>query len=209
MNKGIIMGLVGAVLGVAVAFGAFTFLMGGGDTVEAAPETVVEVPGKIGPHITLGDRVFNLLPSTRSSANYLKLQAIIEFETTDQRWQHVLTGCGKSAHGAAFEVDRDLLVAAVPGGSASVPGANASAPKGDPCEEELAHLLSAFEQRIGNGRSLIEDAVTTIVTGHTADEISTPAGKEVLKAEIQAAVDALFHGDPKVKRVLFINFITQ
>jgi len=208
MNKGIIMGLVGAVVGVAVAFGAFTFLMGGGDTVEAAPETVVEVPGKIGPHITLADRVFNLLPSTRSSANYLKLQAIIEFETTDQRWEHVLTGCGKSAHGAVFAVERDLFVAAVPGGPASAAGASAGAPS-NPCEEELANLLSSFEQRIGNGRSLIEDAVTTIVTGHTADEISTPAGKDLLKAEIQAAVDALFHEDPKVKRILFINFITQ
>lgn len=209
MNKGILMGVVGAVLGVAVAFGAFTFLMGGSEPVEAAPPEVVDVAGKIGPHITLADRVFNLLPSARSSANYLKLQTIIEFETTDQRWAHVLTGCGKSAHGALLGWDRDVVVSALPTGAGERRSQDASAPKADPCEHELEELMSSFEKSIGSGRALIEDAVTTIVTGHTADEIATPAGKEMLRAEIREAVDGIFHGEPRVKRVLFVSFITQ
>ena len=68
--------------------------------------------------------------------------------------------------------------------------------------------MAEFEHEIGTGLQLIEDAVTTVVTGHSVSEIVTPEGKEALKAEIKAAVDELIH-EPHVHRVLFLNFITQ
>ncbi|MEX1022281.1 MAG: flagellar basal body-associated FliL family protein [Dehalococcoidia bacterium] len=211
MSKPIILAIGGAVAGVAVAFAAFTFFLGGGaQEVEAAPTEVVRVAGKLGPHITLGDRVFNLLPEPGTPAVYLKLQTVIEFETTDPRWEHVLHGCGADDHGARLDVGRsEALASAAPGGlAAPARGPAAGGASGDPCEAELVGLMAAFEHRIGTGRSLIEDAVTTIVTGHTPSEIATPAGKEALKAEIKAAVQRLFD-EQRVSRVLFLNFITQ
>lgn len=211
MSKPILLAIGGAVAGVAVAFGAFVFLLGDGDTVVAddIPPSVVNVPGKLGPHIVLSDRVFNLASVPGESSVYLKLQTVIEFETTDQRWERVLNGCGAvRPHGAAFEVAPDMLVSAVPGGVPPLAVLPAAPSGGDPCEAEHEALLAEFERRIGTGRQLIEDAVTTIVTGHTAAEISTPAGKELLKAEIREAVDALIYS-PQVVRVLFVNFITQ
>lgn len=207
MNKGIILAITGAVVGVGVAFAAFTFLMGGSEPVVAAAEPeVVSVPGKLGPHITLSDRVFNLLPDPTRAESYLKLQAVIEFETTDERWLNVLTGCG--AYGARIAPVSELMVSALPAGRAAVPAPGVKEAGGDPCQAEEKALLTEFEHEIGTGRSLIEDAVTSIISGHTASEVATPAGKEALKEEIKLAIEQLIE-EPRVTRVLFLNFITQ
>jgi len=213
MNKPIVLGIGGALVGVVVAFAAFTFLMGGGgETVVAAPPTEpVNVAGKLGPHLTLTDRVFNLLPEAGSDKTYIKLQTVIEFETYDERWQYVLGGCGHGDdHGALFGAGTgDLMVSAVPAGMGGTSADGVSSGETvDPCEAEQHALMTDFEHEIGTGQQLIEDAVTTVVTGHTASEIATPEGKEALKAEIAQAIDELIH-EPKVHRVLFLNFITQ
>jgi flagellar basal body-associated protein FliL len=216
MKKPIILAIGGAVAGIAVAFVAFTMFLGGGSPPAAAAEAPLEpvhVAGKLGPRITLADRVFNLLTGPGESPVYLKLQTIIEFETTDQRWERVLTGCGAhEPHGAVLDAATEMYVSAAPAGIVPAPvpiGPEAGGGEaGDPCEAEQAALLAEFEHQIGSGVALIEDAVTTIVTGHTAAEIATPAGKDALKAEIAAAVEELIE-EPHVSRVLFLNFITQ
>jgi len=210
MNKPIILAAGGAVAGIAVAFTAFMFLFSGGEEAEAAtPTEPVNVAGKLGPHITLSDRVFNLLPEP-GAPNYVKLQTIIEFATLDPRWEHVLHGCGKGHTAVPPSSDlraSALMVSAVPGSVHPAPS-DAGGPAVDPCDSEQAALMSAFQHEIGTGIQVIEDAVTTIVTGHTASEIATPEGKAALREEIKAAVDALI-GEPEVYRVLFLNFITQ
>lgn len=210
MSKGIILAVAGAVVGVAVAFAAFTFLMGGSEPVVAAAEPeVVSVPGKLGPHITLSDRVFNLLPDSTRPESYLKLQTVIEFETTDQRWLNVLTGCGAhGGHGARIVPASEPMVSAVPGGRVQAAAPSVEGAGGDPCEAELEALLTEFDHEIGSGRALIEDAVTSIISGHTASDVATPAGKEALKEEIKTAIEHLIE-EPHVTRVLFLNFITQ
>ena len=45
----------------------------------------MQVAGKLGPHITLVDRVFTLL-SPVDSPRYAKLQIVLEFETEDPTW---------------------------------------------------------------------------------------------------------------------------
>jgi flagellar basal body-associated protein FliL len=206
MNKPILLAVGGALLGVAVAFAAFTFLMGGdGEAAPAAPTEPVNVAGKLGPHITLSDRVFNLLPEA-GAPNYVKIQTIIEFETLDPRWDHVLHGCGGHA-AVPVGARSEAMVSAAP----TLPQTTVVATGGpavDPCEAEQAALLASFHHEIGTGMQVIEDAVTTIVTGHTASEIATPEGKAALREEIKAAVDELI-GEPPVYRVLFLNFITQ
>ncbi|MEX2446397.1 MAG: flagellar basal body-associated FliL family protein [Dehalococcoidia bacterium] len=211
MKRGIVLAVGGAVAGISVAFGLFVFVLGGAQAGEAPPEaapTPVHVSGRLGPHIVLADRVFNLQSDgnfVASTAVYLKLQTVIEFETTSEAWAHVLHGC-VAASSAPATPRRGLLVSAHPGGAAAPLPSAAEAE--DPCAAEEQQLLEQFEREIGSGRQLIEDAVTTVVSGHTAAEISTPGGKEALKAEIRAAVAELIT-EPRVTRVLFTNFITQ
>ncbi len=81
---------LGGVAIAAAAAAAFLFLGPGGSEAveegEAAEEPpTVQVAGKLGPHITLGDRVFTLL-SPVDSPRYAKLQIVLEFETEDPTW---------------------------------------------------------------------------------------------------------------------------
>lgn len=209
MSKPVVLSVGGALAGVIVAFALFTlFFKGSSEPVAAVatPEpTPVSVAGKLGPHVTLEDRVFNLV-SPANSPIYLKLQTVIEFETTDAAWASVLHGCAKAALPSFVNGG---LVSSVPGGRASsLPSAEGGA-GGSACQAQYDVLLGAFVEELGTGVQLIEDAVTTIVTSHTPEEISTTAGKEALKGEIERAVNELFEGEPRVTRVLFTNFITQ
>ena len=77
-----------------------------------------------------------------------------------------------------------------------------------PCKAKEETLLHEFEEEIGSGRKLIEDAITTIVSAKTLAEVSTPEGKEKLRSEIVHAIHELIP-HPHVKRVLFIDFVTQ
>jgi len=74
-----------------------------------------------------------------------------------------------------------------------------------PAEEAL---LEEFAHHIGSGLTLIEDAITSIVSSKSLAEVSTPEGKEALREEIRAAVAELIP-HPHVHRVLFTDFVTQ
>lgn len=193
MSKTILFAVIGLVVVAAIGGGAYFFLFSGsggdaeaaeGETVEEAldgtPEaTPVSVDGKLGPHITLKGRVFNLLIVAGEPLAYLKLEMVIEFETFDEEWAYVLHGC---------------VFVQESGGSA--------------CAEEEHALLATFEEEIGTGRQLIEDAVTSIVSGKTVDEIATSEGKDALREEIRQAVELVIF-EPRVRRVLFTDFVTQ
>jgi hypothetical protein len=92
LRKPIVLAVTGMIAGLGVAAAVFTFGFDGGDAHATGEAEVITVPGRIGPHIEVCERVFNLVSPTESP-RHLKLRALIEFETTDQRWQHALTGC--------------------------------------------------------------------------------------------------------------------
>jgi len=77
-----------------------------------------------------------------------------------------------------------------------------------PCQAEEERLLHEFAEEIGSGRTLIEDAITNIVSAKTLEDISTPEGKEHLRTEI---LEAVHHAipEPHAVRVLFTDFVTQ
>jgi len=185
MQKPMIMALGGVLAGGVVAAVLFVFVLGGSSAAEPPPAEVgepepVSVPGKLGPHITVGERVFTLL-SPAESQRYVKLEIVIEFETFDAAWEHVLHGC---------------VFAGGEGGAS-------------PCQSELEALLHEFEEHeIGTGRTLIEDAITTIVSSHSLEEVGTVTGREAMRQEIRDAVDDIIY-EPRVTRVLFTQFITQ
>lgn len=70
--------------------GAFLFLgaSGGGEDGAEAPTpepTAVHVEGRLGPHITLEDRVFTLR-GPMDQLRYAKVRIVLEFETDDPSW---------------------------------------------------------------------------------------------------------------------------
>ena len=192
MPKSVLIGVGGTVAGVVLFAVLCLFVLGGGSSsavedeelaAEAEAEvelTPVHVSGKLGPHIVLEDRVFTL-QSDPALPRYVKLAIIIEFETFDEEWAHVLNGCV-----FAFQEGEEL----------------------SPCKAEEIHLLEQFEEEIGTGRSLIDDAVISIISSKSVADISTTEGKDALRQEIMDAVDQIVY-EPRVTRVLFTSFITQ
>jgi flagellar basal body-associated protein FliL len=208
MKMPLILAILGAVVGIVVSLALYVFVFGGGSSgaqvaaVPTAVPTVVNIPGKLGPHITLDDRIFNLRSAVPA---YLKMQTIIEFETTDPRWARVLRGCVMNLTPLAGP----LYASAAPGGAgvgASRTGGTEAG--GSACEAEEHKLQAEIAEEIGTGRQLIEDAITTIVSAKTPEELASPEGKEALKGEILHAVQELLE-EQTVTRVLFVNFITQ
>ena len=55
----------------------------------------------------------------------------------------------------------------------------------------------------------IRDAVISNFSSKSADEISTAAGKELVKEQITEDVNAIFAGEREVIRVSFGQFIIQ
>ena len=186
MSKKVLMMAGGGLFAVvAVAAVLYMFVLGGGEeaaalSTEPTPEpTPVVVEGKLGPHITLEDRVYTLR-SAADDPRYVRLLIVIEFETFEEEWEHVLHGCVFAAEGEDVSPCRAL-------------------------ENELMH---EFEEEIGTGRALIEDAITTIVSARTYEELSGPEGREELRAEMVHTIAELIH-EPEVTRVLFLEFLTQ
>lgn len=65
---------------------AYWFLLGGSEAFTGGPKaepTPVHIEGRLGPHIVLKERVFNLANSPGGAKHFLKLATTIEFETTD------------------------------------------------------------------------------------------------------------------------------
>jgi len=55
---------------------------------------------------------------------------------------------------------------------------------------------------------VVEDAVTTILTSKTFDQVITAEGKEALKAEIRDKLNEIM-GEGKVERVFITDFVVQ
>lgn len=83
----------GAVVGIVVAAAVYFLVLGGGGSAAAVTPTPEPTPvfseGKLGPRITLDDRVFNLVSPVPV---YAKIQTVIEFATTEAHWADVFSG---------------------------------------------------------------------------------------------------------------------
>lgn len=55
----------------------------------------------------------------------------------------------------------------------------------------------------------IRDAVITVLSSKTSDELSTTAGKELAKQQISESINGIFDGEREVIRVSFGQFIMQ
>lgn len=68
-----------------------------------------------------------------------------------------------------------------------------------------AALVAEMEQY----KPAIRDAVITVLTSKTSDELATTAGKELAKQQIAESVNGIFDGEREVIRVSFGQFIMQ
>ena len=179
VKKPVLVGLGGLIAVAALGGAAYFFVLSPSGDAEAegepTPGAAVQVDGRLGPRVTLESRVFNLLAQPGEKQTYLKLETVIEFETSEEAWADVMLGCPSNPHDCG------------------------------PAEQAL---LEEFTHHIGSGVTLIEDAITTIVSSKSLVELSTPEGKEALREEIRAAVEHLIP-HPHVHRVLFTDFVTQ
>ena len=69
-----------------------------------------------------------------------------------------------------------------------------------------ASLIVAEMERY---KPAIRDAVISILSNKTSNELATPVGKEIATEEITEAVNAIFEGQREVMRVSFGQFIIQ
>lgn len=68
-----------------------------------------------------------------------------------------------------------------------------------------ASIVAEMEQY----KPAIRDAVITVLTSKTSDELATTAGKELAKQQIAESVNGIFDGEREVIRVSFGQFIMQ
>ncbi len=86
-----------------------------------------------------------------------------------------------------------------------------------PPEEKVGHgghgddddPMKRVEAEMAQYKPAIRDAVISNLSSKTADEISTAAGKELVKEQITEDVNAIFAGEREVIRVSFGQFIIQ
>ncbi len=96
------------------------------------------------------------------------------------------------------------------------------APKAAPAPKEGGHgghggeepapeapSISSLEKEMNQYKPAIRDAVISILSGKTSDELSTTPGKELAKEQIKESVNSVFDGEREVLRVSFGSFFIQ
>lgn len=107
--------------------------------------------------------------------------------------------------GVAMEITKtqEEIDAASAAASAKPSGGHGhgAAPAADP----NASIAAEMERH----KPAIRDAIISVLSNKTSDELSTPTGKEIAKEEILEMVNNIFEGQREVIRVSFGQFIIQ
>lgn len=69
--------------------------------------------------------------------------------------------------------------------------------------------LAAIEKEMNQYKPAIRDAIISILSSKTAEELSSLAGKDLAKEQIKDAINPIFAGEREVIRVSFGAFIIQ
>lgn len=89
--------------------------------------------------------------------------------------------------------------------SAEAPKSGGHGGHGEAPPDPKALIVAEMEQY----KPAIRDAVITVLTSKTSDELATTAGKELAKQQIAESVNGIFDGEREVIRVSFGQFIMQ
>ncbi len=132
--------------------------------------------------LDLGDFILNL--ADKDSKHFLKLNVAVELSKKDSEIAAKTAPAEKEGHGGH-------------GGH----GGEEPAPE--------APSISSLEKEMNQYKPAIRDAVISILSGKTSDELSTTPGKELAKEQIKEAVNSVFDGEREVLRVSFGSFFIQ
>ena len=69
--------------------------------------------------------------------------------------------------------------------------------------------LALIEEEMKQYKPAIRDAIISVLSSKTTEELSSLAGKELAKEQIKEAIDPIFAGEREVMRVSFGTFIIQ
>ena len=117
-----------------------------------------------------------------------------------------LADTGKRSYlkvGVAIELSKteeEIQAALAPAAKSGGHGHEAAAPA-DPNADIVAEM--------DRFKPAIRDAVISVLSNKTSDELSSPTGKEIAKEEILEMVNTIFDGQREVMRVSFGQFIIQ
>jgi len=151
----------------------------GGDNADA---TADEAPPERGIILDLGEFILNL--SDPNSKRYLKVNVALEISraSTDPPLDEGKGGGGSGVSGH---------------GGGGNEGAKAKSP------------LEIIQEEMEQYKPAIRDAIISVLSSKTSEELSSLSGKDLAKEQIKAAVDPLFGGEREVMRVSFGTFIIQ
>ena len=76
---------------------------------------------------------------------------------------------------------------------------------GEAPADPMAMIIGEMERY----KPAIRDAVISVLSNKTSDELSSPTGKEIAKEEILEMVNGIFEGQREVMRVSFGQFVIQ
>lgn len=132
--------------------------------------------------LDLGDFILNL--ADKDSKRFLKLNVAVELSKKDTEVAPKAASAEKEGHGGH-------------GGH----GGEEPAPE--------TPSISSLEKEMNQYKPAIRDAVISILSGKTSDELSTTPGKELAKEQIKESVNSVFDGEREVLRVSFGSFFIQ
>ena len=92
---------------------------------------------------------------------------------------------------------------------AEIAMSNAPVKSGGHGESAAVDPAAAIIGEMERYKPAIRDAVISVLSNKTSDELSTPTGKEIAKEEILEMVNGIFEGQREVMRVSFGQFIIQ
>ena len=131
--------------------------------------------------LDLGDFILNL--ADKDSKHFLKLNVAVELSKKES------------------EIAPKAAPAPKEGGHGGHGGGEEPAPE--------TPSISSLEKEMNQYKPAIRDAVISILSGKTSDELSTTPGKELAKEQIKESVNSVFDGEREVLRVSFGSFFIQ
>jgi flagellar FliL protein len=75
--------------------------------------------------------------------------------------------------------------------------------------EEKKKLMKELQDEIAHKGPIIDDIVTTVLSGKTFNDVITLEGKDAIKKEIKTRVNDALHGEEKVNNVYITDFVVQ
>jgi flagellar FliL protein len=75
--------------------------------------------------------------------------------------------------------------------------------------EEKKKLMKELQDEIAQKGPIIDDIVTTVLSGKTFNDVITLEGKDAIKKEIKTRVNEALHGEEKLANVYITDFVVQ